>query len=231
MHKKIALFSTVAAIAIPFAPIFAQTANTTLMENRTQMRTELQTQKQENQVEKNQLKGQIQTNKEGLKQKRLEFQDKREKMTQDRCKNIETKIATRTGRYENTGQMLQTVYTNMQARLERLSTSLKDATDTSKLDADLATLYAKISKLKADQATILTTLKDSQTLVCEKTELEFKTKFTQARSMPEILKQDRADIKNFFQTTIKADLQAIRQQLALQKEATVKTGTIPQTIQ
>ncbi|KKQ53525.1 MAG: hypothetical protein US70_C0002G0013 [Parcubacteria group bacterium GW2011_GWD2_38_11] len=229
MHKKIVFSTLVFALAIPVVPAFAQvstTSTTQIEKSRTEMRTELQAQKQANQTERAELKEDAQVKRAELQAKRLEFQDKKEKMAEEKCKSIESKIATRVGRYQNNGQMLEKVYGNMQARLARLLTKLKTAgAETAKLETDLAELNVKINKLKADQATFMTTLADSQAFVCGKSEGEFKNKLEQARKVPEIIKQDRQEIKNFFQTTIKTDLQAIRKQLAEQKETTEATET------
>jgi len=217
MNKKIALFAAIATMAMPIVPAFAQegTTQATATTTRTEMR-------QENQVDRAQFK-------QGMQAKKLEFQNKKEKMVEDKCKNIETKIASRVKRYENNGKMLETVYGNMQTRLERLVTRLKEAgAITTQLETDIIALNEKIDKLKADQATFMTTLADSQSFVCGKSEGEFKGKIDQARKIPAQLKADRDDIKKFFQTTIKADLQAIRKTLAESKttekpEATAKT--------
>lgn len=234
MHKKIVFSTLVLALAIPIVPAFAQvstTATTQVEKARGQMRADLQTQKQANQTERAGLKEDVQAKRTEVQAKRLEFQDNKEKMTEERCKGIESKIATRVGRYQNNGQMLEKVYGNMQARLTRLLAKLKTAgATTSKLEADLTELDAKINKLKNDQATFMTTLADSQAFVCGKSEGEFKGKLEQARKVPELINQDRQDIKNFFQTTIKTDLQTIRKQLAEQKETTQATETPATTV-
>lgn len=221
MHKKIALFSAVVVAMIPLAPTLAQIEGSIeeQPQNRQQMRTEVQTQRQNIKTEISETKERFQAVKAEAAQKRLEFQSKKEKMTQERCKNIEGKVANRINRYENNGQMLEKVYGNMKTRLERLLARLKTAgADTTQLEKDLQTLYAKIDKLKTDQATFIATLKDTQSFACGKSEGEFKTKINEARKVPANLKTDREDIKNFFQTTIKTDLQEIRTKLASQTQ-------------
>ncbi|HBR71905.1 MAG TPA: hypothetical protein DEA27_03860, partial [Candidatus Moranbacteria bacterium] len=181
--------------------------------------------KTKNQGELSQIKKQVEVKKEEAAKKRLEFQDKKEKMAEEKCKNIEKKVATRANRYENNAQMTNKVYGNMKTRLDRLTSQLKSAgADTTQLEKDLVTLYAKIEKLKTDQAAYIATIKESQVSACGKTEGEFKTKITEARKVPELVKTARADIKNFFQTTIKADLQAIRATLTEEESAEVKSS-------
>ncbi len=223
MNKKIAIISAVFALSVPIIPAFAQVSNLAVKpEDRGQDRPQMQARKV---AENETVNPEIQERKELAAQKRLEFEDRKEAMAAEKCKSIESKIASRVNRYENNGQMLQKVYGNMKTRLDRLAARLKSAgADTTKLDADLKELYAKIDKMYADQAASMTTLKETQTFVCGKSEGEFKGKLEQARKVPAIIKQDRDDIKTFFQTTIKADLQAIRSTLEVQPEATeVKT--------
>lgn len=246
MNKKIALTTLAFAIIAPTSLVFAEEnqqevtsaqesqreqAKKALEVTREQNKQTLETQRETN---KRNIEDKRETTKQGFEdqreqnkqEKRLEFQDKQEKMVEERCKNIETKIATRIGRYENNGKMLQNVYGHMQARLSRLIVRLDSVgADTAKLKADILILNGKIDKLKTDQAAFMATLKDSQTFVCGKSEGEFKGKLEQARKVPELIKQDREDIKNFFNTTIKADLQIIRKQLAVQKEAAEATET------
>lgn len=210
MNKKIALGALAFAIMLPASIAFAEeisqtTPSTTQPAVRPQIRAEIQAEREQN--------------KELREAKRLEFQDKKEKIEQARCKNIEAKIATQFKRYENNGKMLRNVYGNMQTRLTRLVEKLDETkADTVQLKANLVTLDEKIGKLYADHSKLLITLQASQTFVCEGTEGEFKGRLENARKIPALIRQDRQDIKNFFQTTIKTDLQAIRTSLAEEKE-------------
>ncbi|MEI7621216.1 MAG: hypothetical protein WCJ51_01625 [Candidatus Moraniibacteriota bacterium] len=234
MHKKTVVALVVLGFSIQTAlPVFAQTAvdgtssstssSTSTSTSTQEDSSETKRVREEKRTERAELKEQIQTKKTELAQKRLEFKASKEKMVEEKCKNLETKIATRLGRYENNQQMIQTVYGNMQTRLTRLLEKLKTAgADTAKLEADLKTLTGKIEKFKTDQASFMTTLKESQAFACGKSEGEFKTKIDSARQVPTLLKQDRQDIKDFFETTIKTDLQAIRKTLAEQKDATIQ---------
>lgn len=230
MNKKIAIFSAVVALSVPIAPVFAQVSDLAIKPGDGEIRTkraqvglrddtvEVGTEKTEVRIQKRELAG------ERVAAKRLEFEAKKEKMAADRCQNIEKKIASRVNRYENNGQMLQKVYGNMKNRLTRLSVQLKaSGADTTKLDADLAVLQTKIDKLLADQANFMTNLKSSQTAACGSTEGDFKVQLENARKVPELIRQDRTEIKTFFQETIKADLQAIMLQLGITPDAAEAT--------
>lgn len=201
---------------MPIAPAFGSDSETTASgyENGSNLRQQRETGRNELAT----LGEGIQNEKNKLAEKRLEFKESKEKMNEERCKNIETRIATRINRYENNRQMFQNVYGNMQTRLERLLAKLKAAgADTTQLEKDLVTLKTKIDKLETDQATFISTLKETQDFACGKSEGEFKAKFNEARKIPDVIRADRQDIRNFFQTTIKADLKTIREFLASQE--------------
>lgn len=220
MNKKIAIIAMTIAVAIPSLPVFGSEQQTTTT------REELQDRREAIKNKRIAVKEDLQNEKEELAKKRLEFKENKEKMNEERCKNVETRIATRINRYENNQQMFQNVYGNMQTRLERLLAKLKTAgADTSKLETDLATLKTKIAKLKSDQADFISTLKETQDFACGKSEGEFKAKFDEARKVPDAIQADRQDIKNFFQTTIKADLKTIREFLASQKTTSEKESS------
>lgn len=232
MKKKIAFFSLALAIAIPTGFVFAseeEQSNGAKIEGvkdvqESQKEQNKKTWEQQREIKKQEFETTRETKKQELEQareqKKLEFQDRKEKMEEAKCKNIESRIANRLNRYENNSQMLEKVYGNVQARISRLLERIKNTgIDTSKLEADIAILNGKIDKLKADHATFMTTLQESQSIVCGNSEGEFKGKIDEARKVPEIIRQDRQDIKNFFQATIKADLQEILKQLEAIKDS------------
>lgn len=180
--------------------------------------------KQEFEKQREIKKQEFEAQREAIK---LEFEDRKEKIAEDKCKNIEERIANRLNHHENNSQMMNTVYGNMQQRIARLIERLKTAgADTTQLEADFSILITKIEKLRADHATFIATLTESQSFVCGKSEGEFKGKMEEARKVPEIIKQDREEIKSFFEKTIKADLKAIRAKLATQKEAATPPTTV-----
>lgn len=149
------------------------------------------------------------------------FQDRKEKMDERRCKNIETRVDSRLKRYENDQQMLENVYGNMQARFARLVARLDSAgADTAKLKADLGTLDSMIEKLYGDHAAFMESLKTTRSSACGQSEGEFKGKLGEARNVLPRIKEQRAEIREFFKTTIKPDLETIRQQLESEKTET-----------
>jgi chromosome segregation ATPase len=222
MKKKLVLLSMAFALTLPAIPVLGSATEETAVTNASsRTRSEVQAQRQQAKNERLDLKENIQNGKSELAQQRLEFKDNKEKLTEEKCKTLETKIATRLNRYENNSQMTENVYGNIQTRLTKLLDKLKTAgADTKKFETDLATLQTKIDKLKADQATFLASLKETQAFVCGKSEGEFKTKLENSRKVPELIKADRQDVRSFFEKTLKADLKTIREFLAAQNTTT-----------
>lgn len=168
---------------------------------------------------------------ETKKTERLELRAaNKERMQAERCQKVESRVSTRLNRYENNGSMLQKVYDHMLTRLNRLADRLTTAgADTTKLKTDIASLKVLIDKLYADQKTFVEGLKTTQNFACGNSEGEFVGKLGEARKILPLIKSDRAAIKNFFQTTIKADLKAIRTELAKKKTSTETTQEKPET--
>lgn len=223
MNKKIAL-ATFATLAFPVAVTFAQATPTTTMENSTLNKG------QERRAQVTQAKNELAQQKNELRQTRETFRNTKEKMNEQRCKNIETRVDTRLKRYRNNEQMLQNVFGKMKTRLDRLVVKLKAAgADTTTLEADLVTLQAKIDKLNTDQASFMATISETQTFACGKSEGEFAEKLGEARKISPLIKQDRQDIRNFFQTKIRPDLQAIRKTLSDEEEIISEKTEVPET--
>lgn len=196
MKKKTFVSLLVVFLAMPLSAVLAQTTDT---QNLTQTTVQTRREKQKEALEK-------------LKKERLE----------QRCKNIETRLDTRINRYENNKKMYENVFGNMSARLERLAERLEaKGADTTKLEADIKTLNEKINKLFADHDAFMKTLTDSSATICSEqtgeVRSELKAKIGEARKAIATVHEDRLDIKNFFQKTIKPDIMAIRKQLASQK--------------
>ena len=205
MHKKIAMFVTVLAVALPINSAFAKMSQANF-EERQELREQNEEAREQNQTE------------------RQELREQRQQNVQDKCKNIEERLGTRVNRYENGKQMFMTVFGNMKTRLTRLSERLASkGIDTTKLNKDIATLSTKIDKLIADNDAFIAEIKATQSAAptaCGTSKGEFMTKLGEARKFSQTVRQDRIEIRNFFQNTIKADITAIRKQLEKVKAST-----------
>jgi peptidoglycan hydrolase CwlO-like protein len=225
MNKKIALFAMTAVLALPIAPAFA--ADSTTGNTTTPATTDWKAQRDANQQLMQQNKTerqQIQTERTTLNQ---QAKDQQQKNMQDRCTNIETKIGERVTKIEDNKAKFATAFGNMQARLQQLSDRLASKNiDVTKLNADIKTLADKIAKLQADHDAFIAGIKDVQASApsaCGASKGEFMGKLFGSRTASLGVEKDRLDIRNFFQTTIRPDIMAIRATIASQKPAVPTT--------
>ncbi|EKE16406.1 MAG: hypothetical protein ACD_11C00018G0042 [uncultured bacterium] len=204
MNKKTTLFMVVALMTI----ILVQTKIT----------------KANNQIDSAKSKADIlEERKAAIEAKKTEWQEniaaKKEELQQKRCEVAQKRISTKFGQLENNRKMYQTVYANMNSRLTRLVQRLDEAKlDTTQLKTDLATLNTMIEKLHTDYAAFATEFKGTETAACEKTKVEFKNQFTEARAKTAQIKKDRTAIKDFFNSTIKPELQSLKAEIAEEAE-------------
>jgi hypothetical protein len=144
----------------------------------------------------------------------LTVEKQKEQTGAKKCETIQNRLETKITRFENSKQRDQRVFGNLKSRFDRLANRLgSTGADTSKLKTDLATLYSKIDKLMADHDVFLSDLTATKETSCSITATEMKTKVGEARKVATTIRQDRLDIRNFFLTTLKADLMEIRKAL------------------
>ena len=148
----------------------------------------------------------------------------------ERCDTIESRVATITTRHENNKSRNVTAYENMYTRLTKVVARFEaKGLDVSTLTADLAILNNKIIKLKTDHAAYLTSLLDSKQYACGKSEGEFKNTLISAREKMAIVKTDIADIKNYYQTTLKTDINTLKALVEATEKSKASTSSSSST--
>jgi ABC-type transporter Mla subunit MlaD len=143
----------------------------------------------------------------------------------DRCQKVQARLNERVDRISNSDKNTFSIaFSNIQARLQRLSDRLgAENIDTKKLNDDIATLATKIAALNTAHDQFIANLKDVQVTTdsdCGKTQGAFMAKLQGARAFNLTVEKQRLEIKSFIQTTIKADIMAIRAKIAADKKAT-----------
>ena len=102
-------------------------------------------------------------------------------------------------------------YQTLREKVARIITSLEaKGLDVTKLKTDLEMLDAKIKKAQDDYAAFIAKLKETKDLSCGSSEGEFKAKLDEARALLKTFREDLEDIRNFYKTTIKADVLELR---------------------
>jgi Skp family chaperone for outer membrane proteins len=134
---------------------------------------------------------------------------------QKRCDIVTKQIDTHLARYKNNYNRHSRVYGNMKNRLVKLVERLElKGYDVTKLEADLVKLDEKILKLKTDYDAYIKELEETKEFVCGESEGQFKTALAEARAKLRLVHTDILDIRNYYQTVIKVDIQTLRKEAA-----------------
>lgn len=221
MKKTAAAIFSFAMLA-SFGVAFAQEA-TIIQDGATRVRTQnseaLRTQRQQLLDQRKQARAEIQKKKE-------EFKAMREKLTEQKCAMIQQRMETRTSRFDNNKERHMSVYKNLKDRIGKfIARAEEKGYDTTKPKADLKVLDEKINKFAKDYAAHVAKLKETKTLACGHSEGEFRSTLLDARELLKVAHQDAADIRNYYQTVIRPDIRALRDQ----KPKTVKPETSTST--
>lgn len=146
-----------------------------------------------------------------LKAERAAIKATQEKYAAARCSALQTKLTTQQNRFQTTLSVRESFYNRFGERFSKLIVKLNEAGyDTTKLSADLVVLNQKIAQHKTDKANFLTLLDEAKTYSCANTKSEFKTKLIDVKDALETARLSSQDIKNYYLTTIRTDLQALK---------------------
>ncbi len=150
------------------------------------------------------VKEKVQERKETLEENREENKDKR-------CAALEENIDKRITNFDNTHKAHLRQYELMKEKIAKVILEKAAAgKDVTKLRADLATLNEKIEKFNTDRVAFIDALKKTHEFACGDSQGAFKDALTNAQAKHKVLLADSKDIRNFYQTTIRADLKALR---------------------
>lgn len=198
MHKKVAAAALLLAMA---TGVSAQTA-TSSSESSSSAST------------RQEKRSQLEEKRDEIKGKKDEMQAARNERMDEKCKNTENRVRTRIQRYENNRKMYENVYGKAEARFERLTALFKEkGLDTTTLEKDLATLQEKINALYQSHEKFMEQLRASESLSCGESDGQFKAKLGEARKVDQTVRQNRQEVRNFIQNTVRKDIQALRMQL------------------
>lgn len=169
-----------------------------------------QSSRQEIKDERGKLRDQIKEDRAQIKEQRVE---NREQNMEQRCSMIQNKIAERNSKFEENKSKHTAVYDNMTDRISKFITRLSgEGYDVSKIQADLTILKEKISKIEADLAAQNSKLNETKEFACGHSDGDFKGKLTEARTMMVSIHKEAMEIRKFVQTTLRPDIQALRNQ-------------------
>lgn len=141
------------------------------------------------------------------------IQQTREELQAKRCTTLTQNIDRRISRFNNNKERHMNQYNTAKQRLSQLTEKLqKQGYDVSQLQADGQTWDTKIQKFATDFTVFINKLTETKNAACGQSEGTFRTLMNQARQQVKIVHQDSVDARTYYQTVIKADIQAIRDQ-------------------
>lgn len=145
---------------------------------------------------------------------------------QNRCQNSQGKFSSLNGRIKGIETSRTQVYGALIDRLTALESRLEThGADTTKLQADIDALKAKIETFNTDLAAYKQTVADLAAMDCKADPAGFKASLETARAALQKVKQDAADIRTYVNETVKVTLKDIRSQLEGTKTETEPSGT------
>lgn len=146
-----------------------------------------------------------------------------------RCPVVESKIQIKSSNFDNNKVRHLQAYQNLSDKLSAMADRLAQRNvDVAKLKADIAVLDQKIAKFSDDYAVYIGKLKDTQSYACGKTAGQFKTKLKESHAALKVVNQDAQDIRSYYNTTIKADIAALRAQIKSEAAISSSSPAAPQ---
>jgi hypothetical protein len=140
------------------------------------------------------------------------------KIFANKCDTLKTKITNRVNMFENNEEAHSKVYTKLVDRItEKLAKWKEMGYDVDKLTEDLKTLDTKVKKFSTDYKSFISKLKATQDIACD-TGTAFADAMKEARDALKLVRQDAADIRNYYNTVIRPDIIELKQQTPAVKE-------------
>lgn len=137
-----------------------------------------------------------------------------------RCADLTAKIDKKIERF-NTSSDHPALTKVIQKTTDLVTTLKAQNVDVSKLETDLATLKTKNESCKIAYGQFIAKLTTTKSFACGQSQGEFATALQAARAEKEKAKTGCQDTKTFMRTTVKTDLQTLKQQLKTAKKLSV----------
>lgn len=161
------------------------------------------------------------------KEQRIETRQNvvKEKLT-DRCQRIASQSAVSMARYENNHRGYVERYTHMLERLDTAAVALSEkGYDTAALDESIDELLSKIEKMNEDHAAFIASL-ENVPMDCTDRESSPSAAFRESRQLLEIVRKDALDIRTYYQTVVRKELLALKEQVR-EKDSTNSAEVTP----
>lgn len=145
--------------------------------------------------------------------RREQIQQNVQERVANRCERVTERINNRIGQYDENKQKHINRYEALSDKVTALVARLDEkGYDTAKIKTDLQTLDGMIREFAGTYTSFINKLKDAKTYACGNSEGQFREAVEEALELLRDSRQQAKDIADFLKTTIKQDLQDLRNQ-------------------
>ena len=147
------------------------------------------------------------------KQRREKLEEQRREKLEDRAKRIEDRIDLIMERFNTKKDRHVATCKRIKARLEQVIENLSaKGYDTGKLSEDLGALDEKIAEFAKGCAALMEKLEDARKYAAGESGGDFREAMQAARAQMRVVREDVMDIKKYYRTVMKPDIQALKSQ-------------------
>lgn len=148
------------------------------------------------------------------------FSDLKDKVKQQRdawiarkCELLTTSIDSRVTKFDENKNTHIEKYQRIKTSLQAIITKLEaKGYDVSELKEDLQTLDNKIKNFASDFAAFIEKLKATKSYACGESDGDFANALESAKSEIDTVRKDAEDIREFYRTVIRPDVEALKEQ-------------------
>lgn len=136
-------------------------------------------------------------------------------LMQSRCDAVTTRVDNVTNRYNENKLRYMNAFENVAKKVDDMIAQLKvNGYDTAKLEQDMVRVRSMIQNTNRYYASFQNGLENSKQFACGNGSGDYARELNQAREQLRLAKQEMLQLRQFIQTTVRADLNEIRDQIA-----------------
>lgn len=212
MNKNTALKITITTslFLLLVTPVFAQDDSTSDELSKEEKIQQLREEKQERLRE---LQEERDAKRAEMEEKKREREEEREEKVAEVCENVLERVQTRMENFEENKANHEENYNNITTRLSDIADMLDEkGLDTTELRADMETMDAMVAEYVATYTEFIGQLETSLNYDCGNSEGAFKEALQGARDTLETARVMRREIRDFYKSDIRQDIEDLREQ-------------------
>jgi hypothetical protein len=137
-----------------------------------------------------------------------------------RAEQLQKRIETVIAKFDANKERHMAVYNRIKDRLKEIADALTaKGYDLTKARQDYSTLDSKIVKFAQDYVTFISDLRATESYTPFESQGQFRSALEVARAQLKVVRSDSLDIRNFYWTTVRPDVQAVRNQKPAQSSS------------